>query len=517
MSVSERSVAVRVARGATYILMQNMATNALMVVSFSILARLITPAEMGEMVVLLMVIDASRVITCLGMQRSVTKFMAESMAKKHRAAAAGVFYQAIRTTFLLSLPVAAAVLWWSEALSTRLLGVPEKAILFQLLALDIVVAAGLLPTLNSAMLGLQKIKEMSAIYLLYMVTRQSLILVLIFATRSLVGLVMAWIVSEFCLALAFLRCVGSSIGARAFTFNLKRLIRFSFPLFLQDAAYYAYAWFDRAALLTYLSLGSLGSYTASMTAFGVLDSIASAIGTSLFPTYSEMRGEHGSEVLSDSITKATRYVYLIMMPLCFGLFLTAKPSLAFFVGEAYADGTAPLMILSLFFAFTLTSTAFGGIMLVLGETVLSLKLATINIVLGVTSTLILLPSFGMVGASIARGITMASGLVAGIIVLKHRISLGFDTEAFWKGLVSSGAMVALVLLVQTYCYSKYLVPLYIVVGGFTYFSMLIVLRTIKAEDIQLLDEYLGPRFRFIVSPLRGLVARHGRRLKCLSS
>jgi O-antigen/teichoic acid export membrane protein len=39
----------------------------MMVVSFSILARLITPMEMGGMAVLLMVIGASRVVACIGM------------------------------------------------------------------------------------------------------------------------------------------------------------------------------------------------------------------------------------------------------------------------------------------------------------------------------------------------------------------------------------------------------------------------------------------------------------------
>ena len=77
--------------------------------------------------------------------------------------------------------------WWSKFLSTRHLGTPDKTILFQPLALDIVVAARLLPTLNSAMLGLQKIKEMAAPHVVYMAIRQSLTVVFTFAARSLLG------------------------------------------------------------------------------------------------------------------------------------------------------------------------------------------------------------------------------------------------------------------------------------------------------------------------------------------
>jgi len=509
MGGSEQSTAVHVAKGASYIFLQNIATNVMMVVSFAILARLITPAEMGGMAVLLMVIGASRVIACFGMPSSVTKFIAGSMAKNDRAAAAGVFYQAIRTSLLLSLPVAAAVFWWSKSLSMWLLGTPERAILFQLLALDVVVAAGLLPTLNSAMLGLQKIREMSTINIAYMAIRQALIVVFTFATRSLLGLVMAWVISEFVVALAFLSYIGSKIGPVQFTFDFRRLVGFSFPLFLQDAANYVYAWFDQVALLTYLSLESLGVYTTAMTAFGVLGGVSGAIGASLFPTYSAMQGKHGGEVLSDSIRGATRYLCLIVMPLGFGLFSTAKPSLTLFVGEAYAQGAEALMMVSLFFAFTLISTAFSGVLVVLGETMLSLELTALNIAVGAASTLFLLPSLGMVGASIARGITMAVGLVTVTIVLRRRISVGFDVEAFWKGLVSSAAMVAAVLLAQAHYYSKYLLPAYVTLGGLVYFSLLFLLRAIKAQDVQLLGEYLGSRFRFIVQSLEELVAGSG--------
>jgi len=507
MSQAERSTAVHVARGSSYLLLQNMATNVMMVVSFSILARLITPLEMGGMAVLLMVIGVSRVVACIGMPNSVTRFIAECMARNDRAGAAGVFYQAIRTNLVLSSLVGMVVFWSAGHLSTWLLSTPERAILFQILAFDIVVAAGLLPTLNSAMLGLQKIREMSSINIVYMALRQTLIVAFTFATRSLLGLVIAWVFSELAVALVFLRYVRSSVGSSIFIFDFKHLVRFSFPLFLQDVANYVYGWFDQVVLLGYLSLESLGQYTTAVTAFGVLVSVAGAIGTSLFPAYSTMHGEHRSQVLSDSIRGATRYLCLAVMPLGFGLFSTAKPSLTLFVGEAYTKGAEPLMILSLFFVFILMSTALSGLLLVLGETILSLKLTALNIAVGAASTLLLLPSLGMVGTSIARGITMAVGLVTTTITLRRRISVSFDVEAFWKCLVSSVVMAAVVLLAQVHYYSKFLLPAYVILGGLVYFSMLLLLRAIKPPDVQLLDEYSGPRFRFIVRPLERLVTR----------
>ena len=493
--------AVHVARGASYIFLQGIATNILMAAAFAIIARIITTAEMGAMAVLLMITGASRMITCLGMPASVTKFVAEQLAIGNREKAAGCFYHALRANLAVSLPISAAVFLSAPFLSTTLLGTSDKAALFQILAFDIIATAGLLPTLNSAMLGLQKIRRLSMMSIGYMATRQSLIVAFTLLTRSLQGLVMAWLVSELLFAFALFFSVHSSLGPPTFSFSLKHLVKFSFPLSLQDAVSYVYAWFDRAILLAYTTLDALGIYNASMTAFGVLNNVPNAIATSLFPTYSAIQGKNGAEALQSSIRVASRYVCLIAMPLSHGLAATAKPALTLFVGEAYAEGTTPLIILSIFFALTLVSTALSGLLVVLGETVLSLKLTALNAVIGIGSAQLLLPYLGATGASLTRGIVMATSLLTAIIALRNRIRLSFDMEAFWKSLLASTVMAIGVAASQTYHYSKFYLPIYALIGGAIYLVMLRLTNAIKPEDVHLMEEYLGPRLGPLFKPL----------------
>ena len=501
----QQPAAVHVARGASYLFIQSTATSIMMAITFAVIARVVTVAEMGTMAVLMMITGIARIFACVGMPASVTRFVAENLAKKDQETAAGSFYQALRANLAVSIPIAAATLILARQLAATLLGDPDKAILFQILAFDII-PTGLLPTLNNAMLGLQKIKQLSTINIAYMAIRQALIAALTVITRSLQGMVTAWVISELLATLVLYAYVRSNLGPATFHFDLKHLTKFSFPLFLQDIVNYVYGWFDRAMLLAYSSLDIVGVYNASMTAFGVLASVPSAIATALFPTYSAIQGRGGKETLQSSIRVASRYVCLIAMPLSFGLAATAKPALTLFVGEAYAEGTTSLMVLCLFFALTLASTALTGLLIILEETKLSLKLTALNSAIGVGAAQILLPLSGTTGAAFTRGITMGTSLLTTLVALRGKINISFDREAFWKSLTASSVMAITIIAIQTYHYNKYHLPAYVLIGGAIYLAVLRLLHAIKPMDTQLLLEYLGPRFRFISRLLQRFTA-----------
>lgn len=291
----QEPAAVRVAKGASYVFLQGIATNIMMAITFAIIARIITTAEMGAIAVLTMVTGACQLLANIGMPSGVTKFTAESLARNDRKSAAGAFYQALRTSATLSILLALTVFAMSPILSEYLLGTPDQTALFQLSAASIVATAGFPPILNSAMLGLQRIREMAIIGILYSVIRQALIVSLVFLTHSLRGLVAAWIISGTLTSIILLTYVVSKLGPPSFSFDPRHLIRFSTPLFLQDIVNFIYSWFDRAMVLVYVSLSAVGIYNATMTAFAVLAGIPGAIGTALLPTYSSLHGKSGAQ------------------------------------------------------------------------------------------------------------------------------------------------------------------------------------------------------------------------------
>ncbi len=491
------SNAVRVARGASYFIIQNLSTNAAMVVSFAVLARLITPKEMGIFAVLNLVNGICQVTSTLALPRAVTRFVAEEIYIGNRAAAASIFYQGLRTTLLLATPIGALVFLAAKTLSSLLLSEDIHLILFQFLAFDIVLFAGALPVLTATLLGLQKFKQMASVGIVTSFARQLLIIVLVIGTGNLLGLVIAWVVSDLVTATIYFIVVTRMLGLPKFDFSLRRLLTYSWPLSISNGVSFASAWFDRAVLVTFVPLAILGVYNATIIAFNVLVDTSGAIAGTLFPAYSAMQPVTGRETLRNSVRLASRYVTITVVPLALGLLATSKVAVRLFVGESYSEGSAALMVLAGTFALTQIATTLTPMLLALRETRVVSAITSISVVLGLLALLLLGPLWGIVGAAIARGIAMIVEMALTSFVTKRKLGSRLDFEAMTKSLFAGILMTIAVIAIQIPLQGKFWFPIYVLVGAITYLIALRLLKVVRRDDIDLMRNYLGIRLGWV--------------------
>lgn len=85
-------------------------------------------------------------------------------------------------------------------------------------------------------------------------------------------------------------------------------------------------------------------------------------------------------------------------------------------------------------------------------------------------------------------------------VLRRRMALTFDKEAFWKSLVSSVVMIIPLIVIQNVWSSTYLLPLYMGLAALVYIVMLRILKAARQSDVDLIKLYLGKRLEFLVKP-----------------
>jgi O-antigen/teichoic acid export membrane protein len=500
--MGERTQAVEVARGVSYLWMQIFATNLTGVVGFAFLARLISTNQMGMLAILSLILSLAQLIAPLALPNAITRFVAEELARGRRPNAADVIYQSTVISVALAAMIAVACFLFSSRISAAL---STKPMVFQLLAVDIFVTAGVNQTLGNGLLGAQRFRGYSVIGVAYGVVRQTLILILLFLFHDFLWLVVAWVMSDLFYFVMMVVALSRFLGPPTLHFDPRHLLRFSLPLMPGNAISFAYGWYDRALLVPYVSLTELGVYNVTFTAFGIVSGIPGGIATVLYPAYAKIQTVKGQTGLQDAIYVASRYVSFISVPLALGLLATAKPALSLFAGEPYEPGSTALQIITLFFALTVLGNAFGNIFLLLGKTTSASVTTALSVVASLAAALILLPSFGISGAAASRGVGMLVGFVLTLALVRREMRLSFDLEAFWKSLVAGAGMVIAVWLAQYVAYSRYFLPCYIMVGGLAYFAGLRLLRAIHPSDIQLVRQFLGKRYDPLVNLLSKLL------------
>jgi len=242
-----------------------------------------------------------------------------------------------------------------------------------------------------------------------------------------------------------------------------------------------------------------GIYNTTIVAFNVLLAVSYAISNALFPAFSALRTSNQDQSLSNAVRLGSRYVSFTVIPLALGLLATARLALTIFVGQAYVEGSEPLIILSGIFAFTVFGTALGLMLLALAETRLAPAITIVSVLVSLAAAFLLLPIWGMVGASVARGFAMIIGTVLTIIVLSRKMTLRLDVEAIIKSLIAGVTMAVAVMVLQIPIYSRFLLPICVLVGLIVYLVALSLLKAVRLEDVELIRGYLGDRLVFVAN------------------
>lgn len=97
------------------------------------------------------------------LKQGATGFISENVKLGGERSAGPAFYQSVHMILVLAAPIGLSVSLSASVPADHLLGEPVSAILFQVLAFDIVFTAGALPMLMGTMLRLQKFKETALI------------------------------------------------------------------------------------------------------------------------------------------------------------------------------------------------------------------------------------------------------------------------------------------------------------------------------------------------------------------
>lgn len=508
----------RVARGATYVFIQSFLTSIVSVVYFAVLAHTLPQEDMGVFALLSFLLTLPQILGTFSLTSAAIKYIPQHLAENSPEKAKAVVSRVLQIGLMSSAVTFVMLFVPAEWTSTVMFGQSGYASLLRLLALCSIFTI-LQGNFISFLQGLQRMREVSIISMVYTFIHIPLSIILLLMGIRLYAVVIGWIVGLAITTTAGLALAIRYLGLTRKFYPIKPLLRFSIPLYFSGIVTYFVGWVDQLVLASFTSLETLGVYFVAVRASVVPALFSNAIITALLPQLSELYTTQGISSLKDAFRVSVRYAVLIGFPLILGVAVLAYPTIILLAGPEYAEAAVPLIIISFSAIAGAFGIATGPILWTLERTKIASVLSLVSVGASLLFSYIALAvlHFGMVGTAWARTLAAILALALGLYIVAHYVPIFFDKEAIWKASAASAFMVLaivgtdlirMVMSPSSYRFLEirlHLLPVYIIIGALAYFVAVILLKALKKPDLDLVEEYLPSRLRWVANWLRRLV------------
>ncbi|MBS7633232.1 oligosaccharide flippase family protein, partial [Candidatus Bathyarchaeota archaeon] len=483
-----------VASGSIYLTVQSVFTNLIGVFGITYLARAITQEQMGMLTAITLVNSFVQVLSDFGLTTSLPKFISE-LRGKEKDASAHIMAAAIFKVPVTFLPCLLLFVFSGEV-SNTLFGATNRSDLVRLAVIDSFIL-GLTPIFNSTLLGSGLMKRIAFIGVFSTTVRWLTIVLLLWSGYGFYGTVIGWIIGDLTLITLYAIASAKLLRRKETLFHqsirlIPSILKFSWPLFAAVIVSFLYGWYDRAIILAFLPLTDLGIYDVCLKAFTVLATIATALGSALYPFYGMAYGKNDQQTITSGIKKATKYLAIIVFPLALGLLSTANPVITLFAGQQYQSGWSILAILAVFGLVYGLLPAFTGLLVIYEKTLTVLLLSLAPVIL----SLVFLPLLGVLGLNglaVMRGASLLFTLILTVYFLSKVVKVEIDKQTVYKTLFASAIMATAIYVAQQIRYSSTLFPVYVLMGGLVYFTCLRFLKVFDKSDVQLMKQTIGEK------------------------
>jgi O-antigen/teichoic acid export membrane protein len=435
----------------------------------------------------------------LALPSALVKYVSEFVGGGKIDLARGVIKKGVVSGFVLSAVFSSVCFLASPLISSLLFGSQIYRHLLELLAFDIFILM-FLPFIGNSLIGLQRFSSVAVANSLGAGIKYATAIVLLNLHFGVSGVISGWIAGDLSILIIEVFFLLKFRGETApVPFSL--LAKYSLPIYLAGFSGYFSARVDQFLIIFYLGLEKLGLYNVAITASWIVSSISDSISSALFPQFAERFGRKDINAMSTASLEASRYVSIIYIPLAVGLATVALPAITLFAGTRYSEGAIPLAFLSLTSAISCFGVIANSVVSSLGETRIFLWASLLSFFIDAIACMTLIPILGIVGASFGKALSIIVGFGFVMYNLMRIFGWHFDVEALKKSWISAVIMGSIVLIVQQYLVGLFYLPLYILIGGASYFVLLRLLHVVNTSDIALARRFLPKRLEFVADIL----------------
>ncbi len=436
---------VELLRGAGVVFVGSVVGRVLSFLYHALLARFLGAREYGVFVLGLALFNFAGVLADLGLREGIGRDMASALGRGDREMAKAT----IRGGSLLALGV-------SLVAAVGLLAIrPWAAFSFKATELGWILSlfAPALPFATvgaiflSALQALRRVAALSVVqYLLDPTLRIATFVGLTFVGWQLFAAVASHLLASVAIAVVAVLWLSSSVPlgspARSRGFRPRHLIAFSLPLLITHVVGFVLQWTDTLLLGYYLTAREVGVYAAAGRLAGLGGMFLTAVSTIFAPKIYALYGQGDLAEVGRLYQRSTRWIVMLAVPLFLYTALNAQFLLALF-GPEFVKGVPALLTLA---AATLVMTGTGPVgdmILMTGRSKVVLYAATAYGALGLWLNVYMVPRWGLLGAALATGLTLALSNLANVFLAWRFTGLQPYTKAIVKPILLAVCVAAL--------------------------------------------------------------------------
>lgn len=423
----------RVARGAGISFFGQGVSRVLGYVTQVALARMYGPASLGLYVLGIAAIEISNILSQVGMDNGVVRYVARYRAEKDVARMRGTILLAIWVSLALSATLAAGLFAGAGFLANEVFGKPPLETLFRAfsVSLPFVTVMGMA---FWAIKGFQTVKYPTYVRQIFQpVANVTLIAVFYLLGATILGAVAAYVLSMVLgtvLALYYLRRVFPRVLDRETPakYEPRALFSASGPMIVANVTQYVYTWIAVGILGVFATAGTVGIYHVASRTAELSSMVLVAFAGIFSPMASSLHTSGSLEHLGSLYKDVSRWAFTASLAIFLLTAFLATDIMAVF-GDEFVPGWPAMVLIAGAQLFNSSVGLTGRVLAMTGHQKIVMYSTVGATVAAVAASFALIPFYGLMGAAAATAIAIVLANVATLFAVRRL--LGFWPYTRW--------------------------------------------------------------------------------------
>jgi len=401
----------KIAKGAGFVLVGTIIGRAFGYGSRLIIARL-GASDYGLVALGFAVMSIVATLSLVGIQSGIVRYVSFYKGKEDKGRIKGTIISALKITLPLSLFFAFILFWYASWISIHVFHDANLTSILKIFAVGVpffVLAQNLL----SATVGFQDMRyRVYAENIFQEPLKLAAIVIFLLLGLGVVGAAWGWVfaimVTPFLASYFLEKKVFPIFKTKVKAVSVdKELFAFSFPLLFAGIAGMIMGWTDTLMLGYFSSSADVGIYNAALPTAQLIRGIPAAFVAIFFPVVSELYARNKIEDLRRTYSAVTKWMLALIFPIFLLVLLFPEQIIKILFGAEYVAGATALSILVFGFMIYAAIGPSGAILRSYGRTKIVMMTNYIGAVINFGLNFLLIPIYGVNGAAVATGFSLA--------------------------------------------------------------------------------------------------------------